>query len=450
MSNADKSSEVSIIGGGFAGLAAAQRLLHAGVKFRIFEKRPFFGGRAYSFQESKTGETVDNGQHLMMGAYHETLQFFKELGTDSLLHQQDNLEITFAQSNDNFFSMSCPKLPAPLHLAWGLYKFKGLSWQDKVAMNRLVKFCKKTKDNDISLHKQSVEDLFKKTQQTPQSIRVFWEPVGLATLNEPMEQASAALFVEVIKRALLSKRKDSQIITPQVGFNELYCDPLKEKLLQADVPLHFQTQVEEIKKSGSSWLIRTHEGEEYLSEKIIFAIPPPALKKILKNSETKLKDKLNYMDQIQAAPIVSINLWYENFNPPQSFVGFINSPIHWLFNKSKIYPNKKANYISLVISGAYSLAVMEKNTLVQLAEQELKRFYPEIESHRLLHSQVIKEYWATFGARPGEHQYRPHCKQDIEGIYFAGDWTNTGLPSTIESAVLSGHRAVDYILKESA
>ncbi len=449
MSKKENFSEISIIGGGFAGLAAALRLHQAGAKIRIFEKRPFWGGRAYSFKEAKTGETVDNGQHLMMGAYHETLKFLKTLGTDSQLHQQENLEITFASSHNNFFSMSCPNLPAPFHLAWGLYKFKGLNWRDKVAMNRLVKFCKKAKLED-SLHKRSVSDIFRQTKQTPQSIRVFWEPVGLATLNEPMEQANAALFVEVIKRALLSKRQDSQLIVPKVGFNELYCEPLEKYFRAKNIPLHFQTQITEINKQGSYWCLRNQNREEFFSEKIILATPPPALKKILQNSEKTLQKYMAQLDKIQAAPIVSINLWYRDFNPSQTFVGLIDSPIHWLFNKAKVYPNKPANYISLVISGAYSLAIMEKNLLVKMAQEELSRFYPQLESDHLMHSQVIKEYWATFGSRTGDYPYRPGCQLDGDGVYLAGDWTDTGLPATIESAVLSGHRAADCILDAKA
>lgn len=444
MSRTNASSQILIIGGGFAGLAAALRLHRAGARLRILEKRPFFGGRAYSFAEPTTGEVVDNGQHLMMGAYHETLAFLKELGTLQLLDFQKGLTVSFAESEE-IHTLKCPDLPAPFHLALGLLGFKGLKFQDKRRMIGLINFCKKTRGDGAGLDEISVSELLEKTGQTPDAVRKFWEPLGLATLNEPLDQASAALFLETLQRALLNKKSDSRLVIPRVGFSELYARPAEEYFLKNEVPFHFHTQVEKIERSGTAWKAVTQGGENFFAEKILLAVPPNALAKILQASGPEFSALLPGLNRFQSSPIVSINLWYEGFNPPFSFLGLIDSPIHWIFNKAAILGADRGRYLTLVVSGAYSLAAKSKEDLVQLGIQEVRRFFPELRHRQPLHSQVIKEHEATFSGRVGLKTYRPGPETLKEGLYLAGDWVDTGLPATIESAVASGHQAARCI-----
>ena len=461
-------TDISIIGGGFAGLSAALRLHRAGAKIQLFEKRPFFGGRAYSFAEPKTGEVVDNGQHLLMGAYHETFAFLKDLGTLDKLHFQKGLEVSFAQGAEQFSTIKCPNLPAPFHLAWGLLRFKALKFGDKRRMAKLIQFCKKPQQNGQALDDLSLLQLFRKTGQSQKAIQVFWEPLALATLNEPLDLASAELFVEVLKQGLLSNKADSNLVIPKVGFSELYAQPAQNLFQKDGVPMHFNSQIAAIEKSGSTWEIKTNQGKSFSTEKILFAIPPNGLQKILEVSDPSLKPLGEHLEKFKSSPIVSVNLWFDNFNPEQTFLGLIDSPIHWVFNKAKIYapapfgagqsplpshegrrpaPNGAGvGYLSLVISGAYELAQKSKLQLIQLATEELRRFYPALRDQEPTHAQVIKENEATFSGRLGLKNYRPDPATAVPGIYLAGDWANTGLPATIESAVRSGHQAANILL----
>jgi zeta-carotene desaturase len=438
--------DVTIVGGGFAGLAAALRLHRTGAKIQIVEKRPFFGGRAYSFRDRESGETLDNGQHLLMGCYHETLKFLKDLGTIDRLAIQDQLEISFAHLPRAFHRLRCPNLPAPFHLLLGLASFSGLALKDKWRMAAFLRRAKKLNSNGQDLDQVSVRTFLETQGQSPEAIQRFWEPIGLGALNEALELASAELFLEVIRRALLSNKADSNLALSTVGLSELYAEPARRYFEANSVPMHFQTQVQSIQREGSALLLSTDRQGILKTDKVLFALPPNSLGKILAASPPELHSLAPHLELFQSSPIVSINLWIDGFAPAETMVGLIDSPVHWLFNKSRILKGEKASHVTLVISGAAQPAAQKKEELVAMACAELKKFYPELEGKRLLHSQVVKEFDATFGTRVGLKSNRPSAITSSPGIFLAGDWTDTGLPATIESAVLSGHRAADGVL----
>ena len=469
------STDVTVIGGGFAGLAAALRLHRAGAKVRIIEKRAFFGGRAYSFREPKTGETVDNGQHLLMGCYEETFAFLKELGTFDRLDIQKSLRVAFSEGPGQTFELACPNLPAPLHLAWGLFRYRGLNFSDKRGMARLMGLAKKSGGSDPKLDAQSIEELLRQTGQTDSAIRKFWEPLALATVNERLDLASAQLFTEVLRRALLSSKADSRLVLSKVGLSELYANPAQRYFEEACAPIHFNTQVLAVRREGARFRIETNRGlssrapasdplgspvvdpsapsgprddtNTLLTDKILLAIPPNAAAKLLQASDTDLQTLLPELHRFGSAPIVSINLWYEGFRPRHRMLGLVDSPIHWIFDKAKILSAEKPEHITLVVSGAHALAGESKEALLALAEREVQKFYPELAGKRPHHGQVVKELEATFSARKGLAAYRPGPRTASAGIFLAGDWTDTGLPATIEGAVLSGHKAAAAILE---
>jgi len=447
VSSSPEKTDVTIVGGGFAGLAAALRLHRRGAKIRLLEKRAFFGGRAYSFREAKTGETVDNGQHLLMGCYHETFSFLKDLGTLDRLDIQKNLSVSFAEGPDKFFDLKCPNLPAPLHLALGLLRYRGLKWADKTPMRKLLKLSQDSQGNGHHLDSLSVVELLKQSGQTEAAILKFWEPLALATLNESLDIASAQLFVEVLRRSLLSKKSDSNLAISKVGLSELFATPMQDYLEDKGVPISFNSQVMAIERQGTGFLLRSNRGEEWASDKILFAVPPNALAKLLNESGPDLRGLVPNLDRFGSAPIVSINLWYEDFHPQQKMLGLIHSPIHWVFDKAQILLQEKPQHITLVVSGAHALATQKKEDLIALAQSELQRYYPELKSKPLKHAFVVKELEATFSARKGLSSYRPTAQTKMDGIFLAGDWTDTALPATIESAVLSGHLAADAILE---
>jgi zeta-carotene desaturase len=356
------------------------------------------------------------------------------------------LSVSFSEGAEKFSHLRCPNWPAPWHLAWGLLKFKGMKLADKRGMARLIRHIKDLNGQSRKLDTLSVTQLMEQTGQTPRAIKMFWEPVGLATLNEPLHLASAALFAEVIKEGLLQNTDDSNLVLPKVGFSELYATPAEDLLHQKGVPIHFQTQGVSLQRSiGTQWEFHTQDGKKLSAKNILLALPPNALAKLLAASDPVLKPLSENLSAFQPSPIVSINLWFENFNPPEKFMGLIDSPLHWFFNKARLFGASRGKYVSLVISGAYDLAEKNKSELVELAIAELLRFYPKLRGRNPLHVQVIKENEATFSGRKGLMAIRPPVQSAVPGIFLAGDWIDTGLPATIESAVKSGHLAAEAI-----
>ncbi|HEX5033776.1 MAG TPA: FAD-dependent oxidoreductase, partial [bacterium] len=360
---------------------------------------------------------------------------------------------------------------------WGLLRYRGLNFRDKRGMARLMSLAKKSAGAE-ALDAQSIEELLRQTGQTEAAIRKFWEPLALATVNERLDLASARLFVEVLRRALLSSTADSRLVLSKVGLSELYANPAQRFFEEAGVPIHFNTQVMAIRREGAGFRIETNrrtlsfrgpEGAEeshtdqgsrrsladarddsdrsFLSDKILFAVPPNAAAKILRESGDALPALLAELHRFGSAPIVSINLWYENFRPRHRMLGLVDSPIHWVFDKAKILTGENPQHVTLVVSGAHALAGESKESLLALAGRELQKFYPELEGRSPRHGQVVKELEATFSARKGLGSYRPGPRSADPGIFLAGDWTDTGLPATIEGAVLSGHKAAAAILE---
>ncbi|MCE9623896.1 MAG: FAD-dependent oxidoreductase [Deltaproteobacteria bacterium] len=314
-------------------------------------------------------------------------------------------------------------------------------------MLTLMNLSKKARGNGHALDDLSVRDLLQNTGQTEDAVAKFWEPLALATLNESLDIASARLFAEVLRRALLSKKSDSNLAISKVGLSDLFATPMQQYLEGHGVPLSFNTQATRVTREGAGFLVETNTGERFATDQLLLATPPNALAKLLAESGSEFQGLFPELVRFGSAPIVSINLWFENFHPPQRMLGLVNSPIHWVFDKSKILTGQRSSHLTLVVSGAHALAQENKENLVKLACAELQRFFPELENARLYHSQVVKELEATFSAQRGLNRYRPSNRTALPGLYLAGDWTDTGLPATIESAVLSGHQAADALLE---
>ena len=431
-----------IIGGGFAGLATSVKLASAGHKIALLEKRPFLGGRAYSFREPKTQSTVDNGQHLMMGCYHSTLEFLRIIGALPQLKFMERLEVTFRNTH-RLAKLSCPNLPAPFHLLSGLLKFKNFSAQEKW---RAIKMMLWVKLNRLpsDLDSMTVIDFLNQQGQSQHAIQEFWEPIVLATINEDIHIASSALFIEVLRRGLLASKKDSQLIISQVGLSKLYVEPALKFLNQYEAKVYTQCQMQSVERLANDWLVKDFNGNEYRGHHLVLAVPPTALKKIALPENLRIN-----LEILKPSPILSINLWLKDWQAPEMFCGLLKSPLHWLFDKTQVL-HEPAGPLSFVMSASHPMAKKTNQELVEMALEELHKIFPDSRNKALLHSQVIREFEATFANQTNCAHQRPTTQTILPHLYLAGDWTATGLPSTIESAVLSGFKASDAITRRTA
>ncbi len=446
------SPSVLIIGGGFAGLAAAVDLADRGLKVMLLERRSFLGGRAYSFTDKTTGDTVDNGQHLMMGCYHHTLRFLEKIGSLGKLKFQQNPQVDFlslsASGQTNHASFRCPSLPAPLHLLAGLFKLQTIGWRDRWNALRVGLELRRLNGNRTELADITVRDWLTRLGQTETMQRRFWDLVALATLNETADRASADMFARVLDQAFMHSRQDSTIVISKVGLSDLYTDDARQFVEQRGGTIRLNAEVARIEfDDRRAVAVELRTGERIAADAIISAVPYSALPRMIAPEIFDASPCLRHIAQFKSAPIVSVNLWYAQPVTDVEFSGLLESRIEWMFNKKAISGDGKSSHqhLALVVSGAHEAAKLSKEELIAIAVAEIERFFPAARRQKPVHAFVVREHDATISHTVGTARLRPSHKTEFENFFLAGDWTNTGLPATIESAVQSGQQCAKLI-----
>lgn len=444
-------AEFVVIGGGFAGLAAAVRLAGGGQRVKLLERRGFLGGRAYSFVDSATGEVVDNGQHLFMGCYHQTVDFLRKIGAIEKLKFQATPRVDFLEEGERRASFKCPFVPAPWHLLLGLWRMRTLGPGDKLHALAVGKALRQLENGAVSgLNDTSVAEWLSQLGQTARIQRNFWNPIAIATLNQDPQRASADLFVRVLQQAFLSDRASSAIGISTVGLSDLYTREAEQFIRQRGGDLRFNTPASRIITVEGRAIGVELKGDEIISaDAVIAAVPPIALAQLLPMAVSDAEPGFRNLWRLGASPIVSINLWFDRPITDIKFAGLLGTHVQWLFNKNTISmsPSRERAHLALVISAAAEYVAKPKEELINLALEECWRMLPASERAELVHAVVVKEREATISHEVGTGRYRLGPTTRLRNLYLAGDWTDTGLPATIESAVSSGNRAADLAMK---
>jgi squalene-associated FAD-dependent desaturase len=444
------SSPILILGGGFAGLAAAVDLAAAGKRVLVLERRNFLGGRAYSFTDSVTGDVVDNGQHLMMGCYQHTLDFIRKIGATDKLKFQETPRVNFLHDTEGHASFRCPPVPAPWHLLAGLSKLQTIGWKDRLRALLVGLEMRSLNGTRSRLADITVREWLNEMGQTERMQQRFWDLMALATLNETPERASADVFAEVIERAFMRTKRDSQMVISRTGLSDLYTTDAQKFIEARGGEVRLNASVERIDfENGCAVGLTLRNGESIAANQIISAVPYFMLRNMLA-PEILAHDAFRGITQFTSAPIVSINLWYATPVTDLEFVGLLDSRIEWVFNKNAVIgiPQNSRQHLALVISGAHEAAKLPKEKLVELAVSEMNRFFPQARQQQPVHSFVVREHDATISHTPGTARLRPTQRTPFHNFFLAGDWTATGLPATIESAVWSGQECARIILKQ--
>jgi squalene-associated FAD-dependent desaturase len=442
---------VLIIGGGFAGLAAAVDLAEAGRRVLLLERRSFLGGRAYSFTDKTTGDTIDNGQHLMMGCYHRTLRFLEKIGSLDKLKVQPDPQVDFLHEGANGSvtraSFKCPPLPAPLHLLGGLARLKTIGWRDRLRALGVGLAVRALNGDRGKLAEITVREWLESLGQSERIQRRFWGPMALATLNEAPEVASADMFARVIELGFMRAKRDSAMVISRVGLSDLYTRQARDFIEGRGGEVRLNADVARIEFEGACAAgVTLRSGEGIEADVVISAVPYFALRRMLPAEVASAH--LPCLDRFKSAPIVSINLWYDEPITDLEFAGLLDSPIEWVFNKNAISgaTSKRPQHLALVISGAHKFADRPKEELMATADDEMRRFFPAARNQKPIHSFVVREHDATISHTVGTARLRPSQRTQFQNFFLAGDWTDTGLPATIEGAVWSGQECAQIIL----
>lgn len=446
--------KVVVVGGGFAGLAAAIALQERRHDVTVLERRGVLGGRATSFPDALSGEDVDNGTHLMIGAYRDTLDLVRRAGAEDLLLFQDRLHIDY-KDDRGWSALDCPPLPAPLHLLAGLLGLR-LPWRarlDAVRLGLAARFGRPP-------HGLNLTEWFDRLGQGEAVRRLVWGPLATAILNETPDRAAAILFYNVYRAAFLESASASRLVFLRRGYGRLL-DRLGAYLEARGGRIVRRARAEAIEVAdgavqGVAYAQRPLERDDIVrgvqshearvdADAVVSAVPWLALPALLPEA-WRGDPAFAAASRLTGSPIVSIEMWLDQVVVDRAMVGLRDSEVEWVFDKGRLYGREGApQHLAFIISAAYRSVPRPNAELAAMAEAALRRYFPAMAGARVTRTLVLREADATFSCDPASEAIRPGPATPIRGLVLAGDWTATGLPATIEGAVRSGRAAASRV-----
>jgi hydroxysqualene dehydroxylase len=427
------SRKVAVIGGGYAGLAAAVELARHHVPVTLFEAAKQLGGRARRVKHQDLA--LDNGQHILIGAYRETLRLMQLVGINA---SQAFLRLPFEFDLPGRFHLKAAPLPAPLHLAWGLLTAHGLSITDRLAA---IRFVHSLRQRAFKLAQDvSVATLLANYRQGQHAVRYLWEPLCIAALNTPVETASAQVFLHVLRDSLNGSREASDLLLPRIDLSTLLPDPAATFVRQQGGQIRLGTPVRAVSKAQQGYLLLTDDDQETFSE-VVCAVPPSRMAKLLEPL-SGLEQTLRVAKGIVYQPICTIYLQYPaHISLPRPMLGFSGGLAQWAFDRGQLHGTP--GLIAVVISAEGRHLHLTHDALAQAIHQELAQVAGPLPA--ALWHKVITEKRATFSCTAG--LVRPSHVTPMRGLYLAGDYTSGDYPATLEGAIRSGVKCAKLILE---
>lgn len=434
-----KSTSVAVIGAGWAGCAAAVELARRGAKVTLFEAARIAGGRARRIEYH--GQVLDNGQHILLGAYRDTLRLMSAVGLEpaSLLLRLP-LQLRYPAGSDGM-DLLAPRLPAPLHMALGVLRARGLSFADKLS---LVRFSSAARWMDWQLNLDcSVSELLERFDQTERLIRLMWRPLCIGALNTPPQRASAKVFLAVLRDSLGAGRSASDMLLPRVDLSALFPDAALAYVEKHGGSVRRGTHVRAVESAGAQWLVRTDDLTETFGQ-VIVATAAPHAQALLESFDPALAQSLQFTHE----PITTCYLQYRaELTLPAPMLVLLDQPErqHWgqfVFDRGQLDP-LQAGLLAVIVGGPIEDAErLEQAIAMQLAEALQM---PALATP--LWAKAITEKRASFTCAPDLK--RPPNATAHRGLWLAGDYTEGDYPATIEAAVRSGVATATGVLKLS-
>jgi squalene-associated FAD-dependent desaturase len=440
---------VLIAGGGLAGMAAACELADQGARIVLLEKRPFLGGRAYSHQDEAGGLTVDNGQHVFLGCCTEYISFLKRLGVYDRVHLQTRLRVPVIDKIWGESTLASANLPPPLHLLPSLLRFRSLSPGEKV---RAAYAFSRIRSLDRLRHPEldgiTFAEWLRRNGQNEHSIEAVWNLIVQPTLNDHASRVSADLALMVFQEGFLRTRDGANVGWAKVGLTELLGEAARRYIEERGGEVRTNAAVAGVEVNDGAG-VRMLTGETGLAaDYYVLGLPSEDVLRVLP-SRVAEAPFFARVAKIQTSPIVNVHMWYDRPVWDRGFAAFLNTPLQWAFNKSKLWGQEvSGQYIDISLSGAHDFVDTPGPEIVRLFEKEMQALFPLARGALMERALVTKERGATFAATPGIAALRPPGSTPIRNLFIAGDWTATSWPATMESAVRSGLAAAEGIVKQ--
>ncbi len=442
--------KVAIIGGGCAGLTAAKSLIDLGYDVTIFEASSQFGGRArmVMVENDMQMTMLDNGQHILLGAYAQTLKLLAEVGLkeEDTFHRLPLSLIMRSYLTGNDFTFDANNdAETPYHLLKAFKNAKGISWWDKL---KAIWMMRGVNANDFKLVDDvSLASFLDRHHQSDRIIKVFWEPLCLAALNTPIELASAQIFLNVLRDSFTGDKQNSDLLLPKLDLSQVLANPVSQYVFKNGGKLQLSTRVRslavEINANGlDHFKLDTKHGEEYFSH-VVLAVSPGRLHNLVKEVP-KLAPLTEQLSKLAFQPIYTIYIQYpKDIVLPDMMTGMVDSTSQWVFDRGQIC---NQNGLVAVIISADGLHVKRRHDELALEViNELSQCFGKLP--KPLWYKVIAERRATYSCvsqlkRPDNNTPQPR-------LFLAGDYTYQEYPATIESAVRSGIMAANLVEKST-
>lgn len=431
-------ADVVVIGAGCAGLSAATALAEAGARAVVVEARPIAGGRTFATEDRATGDWVDNGQHVLFGCYHDTLTYLSRIGSRQKLMVQSSLAVPMIETSGRQSELRCPALPSPLQLAAGVLAWDALSWRERLAVAGLARALDPAAAPPPA--DETVRAWLTRHGQPARLCDLLWEPLAVAALNQPIDHATAGTFVEVIRRMLGPGPDDAALVIPAESLTHVLVDPAIAFIEARGGEVLRGVPARVVIGAGGVTGVDAR-GHVIAAPLVVSSVPWHALAGLFEVVPAVLSPVVARASAMQSAPIVTVNLWFDRPVIDAAFIGLPGRAFQWVFDKRRI-SSGQATHLSLVCSGATEVVGLDNDAIVERALGELRQALPAVRRARLVRGTAVRERRATFSLAAGEPA-RPATVTPLPGFLLAGDWIDTGLPATIESAVVSGHRAAD-------
>lgn len=427
---------IVVCGGGLAGVAAACEAAGAGAEVTLVERRPFLGGKAYSFATS-TGRELDNGQHVFLGCCPAYLALLRLLGTSDRVVLQRSMRVPVRDRSGVRGALWAAPLPAPAHLGPAFTAYPHLTTREKAAAGQALAALRLLGERG----RRRIDDItflewLEAHGQGRRAVEALWDLIVLPTCNDRSERVSAGLAAFVFKEGLLRRRAASAVGYARVGLTSLV-DPATRTFLAARGGRVMDGSAVAEAGPGGVWLT---DGRHLPADGVVLALPPERTREVASAA-------LPADPGLGSSPIVNVHAWFDRPVMDDDFEAIIDSPAQWVFNRTAITGGGPGQHLAVSISGAREEVEVPREELAERIVAELAHLYPRAAGARLEEVAVVKEPHATFAAAPGQAARRPGPHTPLERVALAGAWTATGWPATMEGAVRSGMRAARVALE---
>lgn len=420
---------VVVCGGGLAGLAAACEASLLGAEVTLVERRPFLGGKAYSFVDDESGVEIDNGQHVFLGCCTAYIAFLTLIGADGDTTLQPALDAPVRDRAGRSGALRASRLPAPLHLGPSFVSYPLLSRAERAQATRALGALAVLRDAQrAELDEVTFAEWLIAHGQSPGAIERFWDLIVLPTCNDRSDRVSAALAAFVFQEGFFRSRSGAGIGWSRVGLTRLVDPPARRFLERRGARIVTGQGVAAVEDGR----VALSGGEVLPADAVVLALPPERVREVCPAA-------LPEDPGLGSSPIVNVHVWFDRPVMDMLFVAVVDSQAQWVFNRTAMagLPGP-GQHLAVSMSGAREEVGKKKRVLVEEVSAELVHLFPAAEAAVVERAVCVKERDATFAAAPGQAPRRPGTRTPIDGVVLAGAWTDTGWPATMEGAVRSG------------